>query len=81
MDDDGSGISEENERKLFQPFFTTKAQGTGIGLSFCRRVLEDNGGWLEYIRKPGHKGATFMLALPAKPIKAERGRDEARIDC
>lgn len=42
--DDGPGISAENRDKIWAPFFTTKAQGTGLGLAFVREIVEDHGG-------------------------------------
>src|SRR4029077_11992560 len=49
--DTGKGIPPEVEKRLFDPFFTTKAQGTGLGLSIAARIIEINGGALQYQTK------------------------------
>jgi len=63
--DDGPGISEENMRHLFTPFFTTKevGKGTGLGLSICHGIITEHGGriWAE---SAIGKGSSFMVELP-----------------
>ncbi len=63
--DDGSGISPENMKKLFIPFFTTKpaGKGTGLGLSICYGIVTEHGGKL-YAESEYGKGATFIIELP-----------------
>jgi signal transduction histidine kinase len=63
--DDGPGISPQNIRKLFSPFFTTKAvgKGTGLGLSICYGIVTGHGGRI-YARSERGKGATFVIELP-----------------
>ena len=63
--DDGPGISPENMRKLFSPFFTTKevGKGTGLGLSICYGIVTNHGGRI-YARSELGKGATFVVELP-----------------
>jgi signal transduction histidine kinase/sensor domain CHASE-containing protein len=63
--DDGPGISPENMRKLFSPFFTTKevGKGTGLGLSICYGIVTNHGGRM-YARSELGKGATFVVELP-----------------
>jgi two-component system sensor kinase FixL len=62
--DTGGGIPEDVKSRLFLPFMTTKAQGTGIGLRICRSIIEDHGGeiWAESPNDKG--GATFRFTLP-----------------
>lgn len=60
--DNGPGIPEEVRERLFEPFFTTKPQGTGLGLSLCRRVLDAHHGELALL--PSGPGAAFQITLP-----------------
>ena len=62
--DSGPGISEEVVCQLFKPFFTTKTQGTGLGLVLSRNLALKMGGNLEYLVNNMHKGAHFRLTLP-----------------
>jgi signal transduction histidine kinase len=62
--DTGTGIPPENINKLFEPLFTTKAKGIGLGLAVSRKLAESNGGRIEVESEPG-KGSTFTLLLPA----------------
>lgn len=61
--DNGHGISEENAKKLFESFFTTKTDGMGIGLSLSRSVTESHGGKIAWANNSGG-GATFSIILP-----------------
>lgn len=64
VEDTGTGIAPEIAAKLFEPFTTNgKREGSGLGLSICKRIVEDHGGriWLE--TKPGH-GTTFVISIP-----------------
>lgn len=61
--DTGHGISPENMEKLFQPLFTTKARGIGLGLVVSKRLTEANGGKIEVESQQG-KGTTFTVRLP-----------------
>jgi signal transduction histidine kinase len=61
--DTGPGISAENMQRVFEPLFTTKARGIGLGLSVSRTLAASNGGELTVASEPG-KGATFSVGLP-----------------
>lgn len=61
--DTGVGISKENLENIFNPFFTTRSGGTGLGLAVTRRILEEHDGKIEVESKP-NKGSTFRLILP-----------------
>ena len=61
--DCGSGISAETEANLFQPFFTTKELGMGMGLSICRSIVLAHGGQFWFTRNP-ELGITFRFTLP-----------------
>jgi signal transduction histidine kinase len=62
--DTGPGISDENLDKVFRPYFTTKAGGTGLGLPTSRRYVEEHGGTLTVRSTPG-LGTQFTIWLPA----------------
>jgi nitrogen fixation/metabolism regulation signal transduction histidine kinase len=64
IEDNGSGVSEENMSKLFTPKFTTKSSGTGLGLAICKNILEKCGGEISYQRSHVLKGACFTVRLP-----------------
>ncbi|TGN41172.1 ATP-binding response regulator [Marinobacter confluentis] len=68
--DSGTGLSEENEAKLFLPFFTTKDEGMGIGLPTCRSLIQAQGGEIGFLR-PESRGACFYFTLPVAPQNAE----------
>jgi two-component system sensor histidine kinase PilS (NtrC family) len=59
--DDGPGASPETQSHLFEPFFTTEAQGTGLGLYIARELCEGNGARLEYVEGSG--GGHFRITL------------------
>lgn len=61
--DTGAGISPENMKKLFQPLFTTKARGIGLGLVVCKNLVEANGGRIEVESRLG-EGTVITLLLP-----------------
>jgi signal transduction histidine kinase len=61
--DDGPGIAPEVEKRLFDPFFSTKDTGTGLGLAIASRLVAKHGGALQYRTEPG-RGSTFGIVLP-----------------
>ena len=65
LQDQGHGIDEEHINKIFQPFFTTKSTGTGLGLSHVYKVIEEHGGNIEVSSIVG-EGTTFNFILPCK---------------
>jgi signal transduction histidine kinase len=62
VSDTGKGIPPEVEKRLFDPFFSTKETGTGLGLPIAARIVERHGGMLQYQTRPGH-GTTFGVVL------------------
>jgi two-component system sensor histidine kinase DctS len=62
----GCGISDDVAAQLFNPFFTTKAEGMGLGLSLCRTVVEQHGGHLEFAPH-APRGTVFRFTLPVPP--------------
>jgi two-component system sensor histidine kinase DctS len=63
--DHGPGIAPDVAQRLFTPFFTTRAEGMGLGLSLCRTVIEQHGGRLDFENRPDG-GAEFLFTLPAQ---------------
>jgi two-component system sensor kinase FixL len=63
VSDNGPGVSAEIAARLFEPFCTTKASGTGLGLASSRTIARAHRGTLDY--RPGEPGACFILRLPA----------------
>jgi two-component system NtrC family sensor kinase len=65
VSDNGKGIPADVLPNIFRPFFTTKGQGTGLGLPLARRMVEDHGGRIEVASSMG-KGSTFTVHLPLR---------------
>ncbi len=63
VEDNGCGIPEEIRRKIFQPFFTTRTDGTGLGLATCLKNVQYHGGTIDVQSKLG-KGTRFIVTLP-----------------
>lgn len=67
--DYGSGIPEEIQSKIWEPFFTTKASGTGLGLDICKKIIENHDGKIWFESQPG-VGTTFYIELPSVKVDA-----------
>ena len=67
--DDGCGIPEKDQEKIFSPFFTTKSHGTGLGLSISKSIIESHNGTLICLKKAKGKGTVFKIILP--PYKGD----------
>lgn len=65
ISDSGAGIPRENLEKIFNPFFTTKSEGMGLGLSICSRLVAENNGNIFVDSEPG-KGSRFTVVLPTR---------------
>ena len=63
VDDNGDGVTEENQKNLFQPNFTTKSSGNGLGLAISKSIIEQSGGNIWY-EKSELGGARFSFTLP-----------------
>ena len=73
--DTGGGVPEEIVSEIFNPFFTTKDTGTGLGLALVRRVARGHGGHVEVENRPG-EGVTFRLWFPVPPVSEQRSSAE-----
>jgi signal transduction histidine kinase len=79
VSDTGSGISEENMSKLFQPLFTTKAKGTGLGLAVCKRIVEAQQGEITVESEFG-VGTSFTIKIPMHiEVEEEKESDDIKV--
>ena len=60
VEDSGSGVPDDIISKIFEPLFTTKIKGTGLGLASCKSIIEQHGGSITVKNKP----STFIIKLP-----------------
>jgi len=65
IQDTGTGIPQEHMSRIFEPFYTTKAQGTGLGLSIARSIVEGHGGGI-FVESNAGKGTIFYVRLPVR---------------
>ena len=65
IEDTGPGLSEESSARIFTPFFTTKADGTGLGLAYAQKVIKGMGGIIELKNRKDERGAVLGIRLPA----------------
>ena len=63
VSDTGGGIPQDKINHIFEPFYTTKKKGTGLGLMIVQRIVRQHGGTIELKNDPGH-GTTFRILLP-----------------
>ncbi len=71
IEDNGPGIHGEARDKIFTPFFTTRASGTGLGLSFVKKVIEEQAGSIDCLPPTIDGGAVFEIVLPEVPLRLE----------
>lgn len=64
VSDNGKGFPKENRHRLLEPYMTTRAEGTGLGLPIVAKILEDHGGGIELLDAPGGRGACVRLYFP-----------------
>ena len=75
VSDTGRGIAPEHLPNIFRPFYTTKGNGTGLGLSLARRIVEDHQGRIHVSSSPG-QGTRFVVILPLERPTEPQGRGE-----
>jgi len=73
--DTGKGIAAGDLEKIFVPFYTTKTQGTGLGLPICKKLMVQNGGSLDVESRLG-EGTTFTIELPAASGQPMNGKED-----
>jgi len=69
--DDGDGISQEEMRRIFEPFYTTKARGTGLGLALCKRIAEEHDGEITVQSVIG-EGTSVSISIPIRQNTVSR---------
>ncbi len=67
VSDKGAGITAEAQERIFLPFFTTKPEGSGIGLALCRQIISLHGGYISVRSRVG-QGSTFTVVLPQQGL-------------
>ena len=77
FEDTGQGIKPEDLDKIFLPFFTTKKEGSGLGLAAVHRIVDLHGGWIRVHSEPG-KGSRFVVCLPQEADGGLRQWHEGR---
>ena len=68
--DEGGGIAPEDMEKIFQPYFTTKEAGIGLGLAITERIVKEHRGAIQVTSEPG-KGTLFTIVLPRNLQRGE----------
>jgi signal transduction histidine kinase len=70
ISDTGRGIDQEEAKKIFEPFYTTKPQGLGLGMPYARKIIEQHDGTISLSSRPG-EGTTVNIELPARHEEVE----------
>jgi two-component system nitrogen regulation sensor histidine kinase NtrY len=70
--DDGIGIPQQDRRRVFEPYFSTKDRGTGLGLAIVSRIVADHHGYIR-VQQNEPRGARFVVELPVSRLDGDRG--------
>ena len=76
LEDNGPGLSDEQQQRIFDPFYTTKSNGTGLGMAICKRIVEAHAGQIAAESVPG-RGAKFVITLPNVELARRANRAES----
>ena len=76
VEDTGRGLTPEQKERIFDPFFTSKPGGRGLGLAICRRILDQHDATVEVDSEPG-RGTTFRITLPVAMSSSDSAAPEA----
>ena len=68
IDDTGPGMSPETLSRIFEPYFSSRPKGTGLGLPIAKKIVEAHGGEIKVNSEPG-KGTSFTIRLPCDNMK------------
>ncbi|MBI1871619.1 MAG: PAS domain-containing protein [Chlamydiae bacterium] len=82
IEDTGDGISEEHSQEIFEPFFSTKTLGMGLGLPMAKRIIEDHGGQISFTSRKG-KGTCVQVVIPIRlpsemPVEGDELKDQKK---
>jgi len=72
FEDTGRGIQPADQEHIFEPFHSGRDMGTGLGLAIARAIVEEHGGRISFVSRPG-SGASFLIELPLLPGRLPRG--------
>ena len=70
--DTGQGINEEAMKNIFEPFYTTKEQGLGLGMPYAKKIIEQHGGAISCNSRPA-EGTTIRVELPVSEREVDNG--------
>jgi len=74
--DTGRGIDREQAKKIFEPFYTTKTNGLGLGMPYAKKIIDQHGGTISVSGRPG-EGTTISIALPTVQKATQKGTENA----
>ncbi|MHA2253475.1 MAG: hybrid sensor histidine kinase/response regulator, partial [Candidatus Kariarchaeaceae archaeon] len=77
IQDEGEGIPKDNIHKIFDPYFTTKSTGSGLGLAVCYSIITQHNGYID-VKSKLHEGATFLMYLPVSQKEMSTEKNEIR---